>query len=257
MTGPTRLNERATPATGAGAALWHVDDGWALFAGPLQHNDSHTHSAAVHLAGLYGTFRLRIAGSGWLSCRSAVIRAGTPYEFDVGGDPLGVLYLEPNLAGADALAPLLANATEIGGALVGDADTPLLRAVFERRPAAGELRDGIGDMIGFSKRKARKQIDPRIARAVGDMAQSTDAASVTIAATSAGLSASRFQHLFTREVGVPFRRYRVWHRLRAAIREVTQGSNLTAAAHAAGFADQAHFSREFRRAFGAPPSRGL
>jgi AraC-like DNA-binding protein len=29
------------------------------------------------------------------------------------------------------------------------------------------------------------------------------------------------------------------------------------AAHAAGFADQAHFSRAFRAAFGAPPSRGL
>ena len=48
-----------------------------------------------YLAGLYGTFRLRIADSPWLSCRSAVIRAGTPYEFDVGGDPLGVFYLEP------------------------------------------------------------------------------------------------------------------------------------------------------------------
>ena len=256
MTGPSRLNERAA-LSGARAALWHVDDGWALFAGPLHHNDSHAHSAAVHLAGLYGTFRLRIAGGGWLSCRSAVIRAGTPYEFDVGGDPLGVFYLEPNLAGADALAPLLASATEIGGALVGDADAPLLRAAFEQRPTAGELREGIGDMVGFAKRKARKQIDARIARAVSAMAQSTHATSVTIAAHAAGLSASHFQHLFTREVGVPFRRYRVWHRLRVAIREASQGSNLTTAAHAAGFADQAHFTREFRRSFGAPPSRGL
>ena len=66
---------------------------------------------------------------------------------------------------------LLASATEIGGALVGDADAPLLRAAFEQRPAAGELRDGIGDMVGFAKRKARKQIDARIARAVSAMAQ--------------------------------------------------------------------------------------
>jgi AraC-like DNA-binding protein len=257
MNGPSRLNERAAPATGAVAALWHVDDGWALFAGPLQHNDPHVHSAAVHLAGLYGTFRLRIAGSGWLSCRSAVIRAGTPYEFDVGGDPLGVFYLEPNLAGADALAPFLAGVTEIGGVLVSDADAPLLRAAFEQRPAAGELRDGIADMIGFAKRKARKHIDPRIARAVGDMARSTDAAAVTIAAHAAGLSASRFQHLFTREVGVPFRRYRGWQRLRGAIRAAASGLSLTDAAYAAGFADQAHFSRTFRATFGAPPSRGL
>jgi AraC-like DNA-binding protein len=257
MTAPSRLNERAAPATGAGAALWHVDDGWALFAGPLQHNDSHAHSAAVYLAGLCGTFRLRVAGGDWLSCRSAVIRAGTPYEFDVGGDPLGVFYLEPNLAGADALASLLSGATEVGGALIGDADAPLLRAAFEQRPAAGELREGIADMIGFAKRQARKSIDPRIARAVSDMARSTNATSASIAATAAGLSTSRFQHLFTREVGVPFRRYRGWQRLRGAIRAAASGLSLTDAAYAAGFADQAHFSRTFRATFGAPPSRGL
>jgi AraC-like DNA-binding protein len=72
-----------------------------------------------------------------------------------------------------------------------------------------------------------------------------------------GLSASRFQHLFAEEIGVPFRRYRSWHRLRAAIREVGKGANFTAAAHAAGFSDQAHFSNEFRRTFGAPPSASL
>ena len=43
----------------------------------------------------------------------------------------------------------------------------------------------------------------------------------------------------------------------AAIRTAAGGDNLTTAAHAAGFADQAHFSRAFRRTFGAPPSHGL
>jgi AraC-like DNA-binding protein len=76
-------------------------------------------------------------------------------------------------------------------------------------------------------------------------------------AATVGLSPSRFQHLFTAHIGVPFRRYRAWHRLRAAIREVTRGANYTEAAHAAGFADQAHFARHFRRTFGAPASRGL
>ena len=74
---------------------------------------------------------------------------------------------------------------------------------------------------------------------------------------SVGLSPSRFQHLFTDAVGVPFRRYRAWLRMRRAIGAVIDGSNFTGAAHAAGFADQAHFAHDFRRTFGAPASLSL
>lgn len=229
-----------------------------MFAGPLHHNAPHAHSTAVYLAGLYGSFRLRIAGSGWLTCRSAVIRAGTPYEFDVGGDPLGVLYLEPNLAGADALAAFVAGGDQMDGALVGSGDASPLRACFEQRPDAGNLRARVLDIADFAARRARRPMDARIARAVTTLVSHTgEAMSAGHAAASAGLSLWHFQHLFSREVGVPFRRYRGWHRLRAAIRQAASGSSLTVAAHAAGFADQAHFTRAFRRTFGAPPSRGL
>jgi AraC-like DNA-binding protein len=76
-------------------------------------------------------------------------------------------------------------------------------------------------------------------------------------AAEAGFSGSRFQHLFTRAVGVPFRRFRGWCRMRVAIQEILSGSNFTAASHAAGFADQPHFARNFRRTFGAPASPSL
>jgi AraC-like DNA-binding protein len=45
--------------------------------------------------------------------------------------------------------------------------------------------------------------------------------------------------------------------MRRAIAEIARGSNFTTAAHAAGFADQAHFSPDFCRTFGAPPSHSL
>lgn len=257
VTPPRSLNERAAEPPAA-ASLWHVDRGWSVFAGPLHHNAAHAHSTAVYLAGLYGRFRLRVAGSDWTWCRSAVIRAGTPYEFDMGGDPLGVLYLEPDMAGADALAACLAGGTETTGALVSDADSSPLRALFERRPGATDLREDVFAFVESGRRSTRRQMDVRIARAVaGLQVAAPDALSTLAAANAAGLSTSRFQHLFTAEVGVPFRRYRGWQRLRAAIRTAAGGSNLTTAAHAAGFADQAHFSRAFRRTFGAPPSHGL
>jgi AraC-like DNA-binding protein len=45
--------------------------------------------------------------------------------------------------------------------------------------------------------------------------------------------------------------------MRTAVRDIVEGSNLTMAAHGAGYCDQAHFAHEFRRIFGAPASRSL
>jgi AraC-like DNA-binding protein len=251
-----RLNERATGTQGA--SLWHVDADWSLFAGPLGHNAPHAHSAAVYLAGLYGTFRLRIGTEAWRACRVAVIRAGTSYEFDAGGSPLGVLYLEPSAGRAEALAPLLTTCEEIAGALIGDGDVGPMRALFERRPATADCRDAAGDLLRFARVRTRRDIDPRVIRAIEVMqADGFRPTSIATTAAAAGLSSSRLQHLFTAEVGVPLRRYRRWQRLRSAIRVAAAGASLTEAAHAAGFADQAHFSRAFRSTFGAPPSRGL
>jgi AraC-like DNA-binding protein len=64
------------------------------------------------------------------------------------------------------------------------------------------------------------------------------------------LSASRLLHLFSKETGIPFRRYQLWLRLIDAVEGVIGGKGLTEAAHAAGFSDYAHFSRTFTRMFG-------
>lgn len=73
-------------------------------------------------------------------------------------------------------------------------------------------------------------------------------------ARDAGLSESRFSHVFRRDVGVPLRTYRRWLRLRAGVVFGMAGWDLKDAAHEAGFADQADFSRTCREAFGVSPS---
>ena len=67
-------------------------------------------------------------------------------------------------------------------------------------------------------------------------------------------SSSRFAHVFSAEVGLPFRRYVLWRRLTRAMLAVGRGHTLTAAAHACGFADSAHFTRTCYQMFGQPPS---
>ena len=56
----------------------------------------------------------------------------------------------------------------------------------------------------------------------------------------AHLSESRLQHLFRDQVGVPIRRYLLWHRYLTAMSLLADGTSVTHAAHAAGFADSAH-----------------
>ncbi|MGZ5889339.1 MAG: AraC family transcriptional regulator, partial [Hyphomicrobium sp.] len=129
-----------------------MGDGLAFFAGPLGRNALHSHSVPVLLAGLYGTFRLRIAGADWLSCRSAVIPAGVAYEFDLAGDPLGVLYLEPNIGGVDALTPLVRNASEINRAVVGSSDAiACLREAYEGEGSDLYSDDALHELLVFSK----------------------------------------------------------------------------------------------------------
>ncbi len=254
-----RLYEPAATASGELDALWHVDEWRTFFAGPLDYNASHQHGAPVYLAGLYGNFGLRLEGGRWLSCRTAVIPAGVRHELDIGGNPLAVYYIEPNVAGVDALTPLVRNAREVDGGLVGSTgEVRLLRELYEDRGATRWAGPALTDLLGFARRRAGRQIDPRVARVVERVSlQPDDLMPLAELAASAGLSASRFQHLFTHEVGVPFRRYRAWHRMRAALREIVSGSNFTRAAHAAGFFDQAHFAHDFRRTFGAPATRSL
>ena len=257
-----RLYERTAPLSGELEALWHLDEGRTFFAGPLDYNASHQHGAPVYLAGLYGSFGLRVEGGRWLAVRTAVIPAGVRHELQLGGQPIGVFYIEPDLAGADALVPLVRDTREDHGALVGrTGEVGALRALYEDATATRWAGAALGDLLGFSRRRARREMDSRIARVVagmsGRVAALGELTPVARLAGEVGLSASRFQHLFTREVGVPFRRYRAWQRMRAAIAEIVRGRTFTAAAHTAGFADQAHFGHDFRRTFGAPASRSL
>ncbi|MEA3002356.1 MAG: hypothetical protein QOH81_1144 [Sphingomonadales bacterium] len=95
--------------------------------------------------------------------------------------------------------------------------------------------------------------DPRV-RAMIEHAGGNLENAVTLpsAAGAACLSASRARHLFVEQTGLPFRTYLLWLRIRRAVELYAAGASLTEAAHEAGFADSAHFSRTFRRTFGLP-----
>ena len=74
-------------------------------------------------------------------------------------------------------------------------------------------------------------------------------------ADAVALSESRLRHLFVHDTGIPITTYVLWTRMKVALHGlVTQGMSLAEAAHHAGYADHAHFTRTFRRMFGVSPS---
>lgn len=95
------------------------------------------------------------------------------------------------------------------------------------------------------------RIDPRIELVAKQIRE--DPAAVVPArelAAAAGLSESRFLHLFRREAGTSLRRYRIWSRLVAAGTAVAAGENLTTAAADSGFASPSHLADSFKTTFG-------
>jgi AraC-like DNA-binding protein len=68
------------------------------------------------------------------------------------------------------------------------------------------------------------------------------------------LSPGRFRHLFVEQTGMGLRPYVLWRRFILAWDLLTQGESISTAAHRAGFADSAHFTRTSHQMFGFPPS---
>ncbi len=79
---------------------------------------------------------------------------------------------------------------------------------------------------------------------------------VPMAALEAEHGLDRFQiaRQFRQCYGVSPRRFLTLERLRRAEALLVAGEGLAATAHAAGFADQSHFTRQFRGAYGLTPA---
>ena len=97
--------------------------------------------------------------------------------------------------------------------------------------------------------------DERIVRAISYVRSHLDAPlRLDDVAGAAFLSPSRFRHLFVEQTGMALRPYILWRRFLRVWELLMKGESLSAAAHAAGFADAAHLTRTSRRMFGIPPS---
>jgi AraC-like DNA-binding protein len=96
--------------------------------------------------------------------------------------------------------------------------------------------------------------DRRVAASASAIAASAGAVTVDRLSAICGLGARQLERLFRERVGLGPKRLARIVRFQAGLRAQETGASLTAAAHAAGYADQAHFAREFRALAGVSPS---
>ncbi|MEI8305036.1 MAG: helix-turn-helix domain-containing protein [Burkholderiales bacterium] len=212
----------------------------ALYVGPGLDLAPHLNVATTIAVSLRQPFELRTWSkpAGWSPWRPeviSVIASETLHHLKSLG-PMAFLYLDPL---TDRRHPL--------------SEADLLRG-RERLRLAGS---GIGLEEAFAAFGLRPHTprDARIARVVREIERRPDAfGRAHDAAALACLSPSRFRARFDAELGLPFRRYRLWRRMAAVMRAVAAGATLTDAAHCAGFSSSAHLSTTFKRMFGLTAS---
>lgn len=229
----------------------------ALYLGPALNLSAHRNAVAVVALALDQPFGVAhdpaAPAAGYRTCRSALILADTLHHLAIEGGRMAFLYLDAASLDLARLAATVGEATTRAGFdLSGESELiALLTGLAEGRTPWADVRAHLTTVLG-----GVGVPDPRV-RAVLDRlhAQSDGRLDLDDLAATAGLSSSRFRHLFRAATGVTVRRYRLWVAMGSAMRAVVQGASLTTAALDAGFSSSAHFSAAFREMFGLEPSR--
>lgn len=216
--------------------LW---PGQATYLGPPLRWDRHATPVHCFAFGVDEEFTVHAPDGSWRR-RSVLVPARTPHRIEAGAGRMLFHYLDP---GSTHVAVARERMVETLGTIIAThlAERAVLAQVHDPRALR---RLVLGDVpTGF--------IDPRIRTALNSLLaepeRELDAAAV---AAEAGLSRSRFLHLFSEHAGTSFRRFRIWARLLRVGTALESGANLTTAATDAGFASASHFSDTFRRMFG-------
>ncbi len=246
------------PTPPAGAVRIFFWRGRVLYLGPVDDLKVHTHHAVQAAVSPLGTFEVGI-GKETVHTQAVLVDSDRPHRLDSLGRNVAVFLIEPE--SRDAARLRRGCLPSCGHHLIDpNLAAPVISALsaMEHDGAgcaeAARCFDGLLGAWGSAPGPLPDR-DERIGEALAHI-QGLHEKRTSLAELAARvhLSESRFIHLFTEHVGIPPRRYMLWARLMAAIEAAIAGSNLTTAAHEAGFADSAHLSRTFRRMFGRTPS---
>ncbi|MFC3228964.1 helix-turn-helix transcriptional regulator [Marinibaculum pumilum] len=212
--------------------------------------------AFVIYAAPVGSFGLSVAGGPIQRRRIATVRPYVAHRVTSSSDLISVLMIEPESVAEDQLQALEARSATPAGAAEIDARIEAARAALAGTTDCSGFATDDFDRLFLGRLLAPRRLDERIERTIRHLVHDLPAATVTAedCAREAGLSKSRYLHLFSQETGLRFRSVRMWKRARALMPHVNGPENLTHVAMDLGYPDSTHFSHSIRRIYGLTPS---
>jgi AraC-like DNA-binding protein len=215
-------------------------ESWALYRGRSADNSLHEHAAIQIVYGVPEATVIDADGNNHTG-RVLLIRPRVSHAL-ASGEDVTILYVEPLSSLAFELAGLAPNA---------DIATAAEWTFF---PLDGhEPLTSLAERITARMALDTRPIDDRLQVALTVLAREPGALLIEDAAALAGLSESRLRALASKQMGLPLSTWLIWRKLERAVRSLSEGASLAAAAATGGFADQAHLARAMRRMFGVTP----
>ena len=237
--------------TRASLYYWNGQD---MYVGMFPNNAEHRHHVLQIEIGINRSFRLQIDGANH-EYRGAIIAPNVPHRVDDHNEWQLMLHIDPeSLAAKQLLKTCLENRRfrEIDFDSVKSL-LPVINTYVHCTQACREAKSLFNAIVSalLDSPVDPPPIDHRIKAALKKLRRlPIKKISAREISEAVCLSESRFVHLFKYQMGIPFRRYLLWLRLRDAVEQVFNGMSFTHAAHHAGFSDSAHLSRTFKQMSG-------
>lgn len=210
---------------------------WAAYRGPAGDNAPHAHAACQVTLGMQCDVALTNATGRRIAGRALIAPAGVAHRLEPAEDVIVVL-----------CDPTSTVAAAVKSSCPADDIAELPVAMSARFQGEGPLSNLLDD-FGASPMR----IDPRLEKALAFL-DADPGHRIEAAARHCGLSTARLRSIAAAQLGVPLSRWQNWRMLRRAGLALSAGASLADAAQAAGFADQAHFSRTMKAMTGLTPS---
>lgn len=247
-----------------GSFRWLSEPRWYLWEGGfclLARADgvvpAHAHHAIQIVVAIDGEVAICGEDAEWRKGPAVIVRPDAVHSFSANGALGAMLFVDPESTEGTWLGSALKrDITVVSGPRLASSVQELRK--FIEQPFEGmdidELIRHCVQALSPGAPPARR-LDPRVTTVLNAIRDRDDLRlSLESAAEKAFLSPSRFAHLFKEQVGLPFSRYMLWRKLTRAMVAIASERTISAAAHAADFADAAHLTRTFYQMVGMAPS---